>query len=287
MFFSTMSLGFDKGVAVKKEEYLRNVYKVVFYIEAHYDSELTLEELSRVAGFSKYHFHRIFKSVIGESVGEFLRRIRLEASAMKLKSDQTITQIAMNSGYETSASFAKAFKNRFGIAPREFSKNAKMKKGLKMLKPKIVDIEPIEVLCVRKTGAYSKSASEAWQSIVAFISEYNLFHKVVTRYAVAHDNPKITESELIRYDACIAVNDQQINPNGEVVRKIIAGGKYAVFMHEGAYETLNVTYDALSNWIIENDVKVDNRPIVQKYLDLDPTDVKPEDLRTEICVPIV
>ena len=48
----------DDGI---KEEYLRSTYRVVFYIEQNYASELTLEELSSVAGFSKYHFHRIFK----------------------------------------------------------------------------------------------------------------------------------------------------------------------------------------------------------------------------------
>lgn len=103
-----------------KEEYLRSAYRVVFYIEQNYASELTLEELSSVAGFSKYHFHRIFKSVIGESLGDFIRRTRLAKTSMKFKTDETITKIAMESGYETSASFAKAFKKHFGITPREF-----------------------------------------------------------------------------------------------------------------------------------------------------------------------
>lgn len=269
-----------------KEEYLRSVYKVVFYIEENCARELTLDELSSVAGFSKYHFHRIFKSVIGECPGDFVRRVRLVSTAMRFKSDKSITEIAMTSGYETSASFAKAFKNHFGITPREFSKESKIKKGLKMLKPSIVDMKPAEVLCVRKTGAYMKSADEAWQSIAEFARANDILENVTARYGIAHDNPKITESELIRYDACLLVNDPQIKPSGEVMSKTIAGGKYAVFVHEGAYETLDITYNAVSDWIVQNGVEVDNRPIVQKYLDLDPRGVKPEDLRTEICLPI-
>jgi len=80
----------------------------------------------------------------------------------QFKTNLNITQIAQTSGYETNDSFSKAFKNHFGITPKAFSKNSKKRKGTKMLEPKIVEIEPIEVLYVRKTGEYMQSADEAW-----------------------------------------------------------------------------------------------------------------------------
>jgi len=49
-----------------KDDYLQSIYKVIYYIEQNYNDDLTLDELSKVASFSKYHFHRIFKSIIGE-----------------------------------------------------------------------------------------------------------------------------------------------------------------------------------------------------------------------------
>ncbi|WP_294967079.1 AraC family transcriptional regulator [Sulfurimonas sp.] len=136
-----------------KDDYIQSVYKVISYIEQNYNDELTLEELSKVAGFSKYHFHRIFKSIIGESMGEYIRRVRLSNTTLKFKTNQKITHIAINSGYETNSSFSKAFKKYFGISPKDFSTNAKIKKGNKMLEPKIVEIEDIDILdLIKKTG---------------------------------------------------------------------------------------------------------------------------------------
>ncbi|MFZ2890426.1 AraC family transcriptional regulator, partial [Sulfuricurvum sp.] len=57
---------------ITKDDYLKSVYKVILYIENNSQSEMTLEELSKVAGFSKYHFHRVFKSIIRESLGDYI-----------------------------------------------------------------------------------------------------------------------------------------------------------------------------------------------------------------------
>ncbi|MCD8545070.1 MAG: AraC family transcriptional regulator [Sulfurospirillum cavolei] len=111
-----------------REDYVRLVYKVVFYIEQNADKELSLEELSRIAGFSKFHFHRIFKAVTGENIGDFIARVRLVYSAWKLKTEPKITDVALSCGFETNASFSKAFKNRFGVSPRAYAAQLKAKK---------------------------------------------------------------------------------------------------------------------------------------------------------------
>ena len=268
-----------------KDEYLQSIYKVIYYIEQNYNDDLSLEELSKVAGFSKYHFHRIFKSIVGENLSQYIRRVRLSSTTMKFKTNLNITQIAQTSGYETNASFSKAFKKHFGITPKEFSKNAKKKKGNKMLEPKIIHIEPIEVLYVRKTGYYLSSADEAWKTMVAFVTEYVLFEKVVARYGISHDNPNVIEENNLRYDACLELSDS-INPKGEVSKKQIAGGKYALFVHKGSYELLEETFRSIGDWIVETSTNLRDEPSVQKYLDLDPTGIKEENLRTELYVPI-
>ena len=160
-----------------KDDYIQSVCKVILYIEQNYNDNLTLEELSKVASFSKYHFHRVFKSIVGENLGDYIRRVRLSSATLKFKTDKKITQIAQESGYETNASFSKAFKNHFGITPKEFSLNAKKKKGLKMLEPKIVELKPVEVLYVRKEGAYDKSAKEAWEVLMSFAYKNKIKYK--------------------------------------------------------------------------------------------------------------
>ncbi|QFR49634.1 AraC family transcriptional regulator [Sulfurimonas lithotrophica] len=269
-----------------KDDYLQSIYKVIFYIEQNYSEDLTLEELSKVAGFSKYHFHRIFKSIVGENLSEYIRRVRLSSTTLKFKTNLNITQIAQISGYETNASFSKAFKNHFGITPKEFSKNAKKRKGDKMLKPKILNIDPIDVLYARKTGDYRTSADEAWNVIVDFAYANDLSGKVKFRYGIAHDNPAIVESDKIRYDACLEINDKSIKPNGKIQAKQLSGGKYAVFMHNGSYEQLDKTYKNIGDWIVDSGVELRDEPQFQKYLDLDPREVEVQDLQTEIYVPI-
>jgi AraC family transcriptional regulator len=269
-----------------QESYIRSVYKVVFYIEKNYADNLTLDELCAVAGFSKYHFHRIFKSVMDENVGDYIRKVRLQSTISKFKTDKKITQIAMESGYETNASFSKAFKKRFKITPKEFSKKQKIGKGDKMLEPKIVEIEPIELLFVRKTGDYMLSADAAWKTMVEYIMQNDLRGKVAVRYGISHDNPYVIEEENLRYDACVEFYGDLPQSKGEVQKKVMAGGKYAVFMHEGAYELLGETFKNVGDWIVSNGISLRDEPQVQKYLNLDPTGIEEKDLRTEIYVPI-
>ena len=259
-----------------KDEYLQSIYKVIYYVEQNYNDNLTLEELSKVAGFSKYHFHRIFKSIVGENLSDYIRRVRLSSTTMKFKTNLNITQIAQISGYETNASFSKAFKNHFGITPKEFSKNAKDKKGDEMLEPKIVEIEPIEVLYVRKTGSYMLSADEAWKTMVAFVKENQLFEKAVARYGISHDNPKVIEEYNLRYDACLEL-DECINPKGEVSSKQISGGKYALFMHKGSVSLIGETFRNIGDWIVKSGVSLRDEPSFQTYLDLVQTGIKTVD----------
>lgn len=268
-----------------KDEYLQSIYKVIYCIEQNYSDDLTLEELSRVAGFSKYHFHRIFSSIMGESLSGYIRRVRLSSTMIKFKTNLNITQIAQISGYETNASFSKAFKKYFGITPKEFSKNTKKKKGNEVLRPKIVEIEPIDILYVRKTGEYMHSADEAWKTMAEFVDKNQLFEKVVARYGIPHDNPKAIEEHNLRYDACLELKED-VSPRGEISSKQIAGGNYALFLHSGPYELFIETFKNIGDWIIESGVELRDEPSFQKYLDLNPIGIKEKDLKTEIYVPI-
>lgn len=270
-----------------KNDYIQSVCKVVLYIEQNYNEDLILDELSKVASFSKFHFHRIFKFVVGESIGDYIRRVRLQSTTKQFKTNQKITDIAINSGYETNASFSKAFKKHFGITPKEFSKNAKIKRGDKMLEPKILNLENIEVLYVRKTGDYKKCSFEAWETLINFVNKDYFIRNDVMMYGIGHDNPHVTDIDKLRYDACVSFIDKTIQPKGEIQSKIIDGGKYAMFLHKGAYSELINTYDGVSNWIIQSGVELRDLPIIEKYLNKNPTICNPEDLRTEIYIPLV
>jgi len=104
------------------KDYIARINRVIDYIENHLGDSLTLEELAAVANFSPYHFHRIFRSAMKESLGKFIQRLRLNWAAGKLVSDRdlSVTTIALESGFASSASFAHAFKQQWGLSAREW-----------------------------------------------------------------------------------------------------------------------------------------------------------------------
>ncbi len=103
-------------------EYIVRVNKVCDYINEHLAAEITLAELADIAGFSEYHFHRIFAAMTGETLFAYIQRLRLERAATRLCThpSQKITQLALEYGFTSSAVFCRAFKKRFGCAPSEF-----------------------------------------------------------------------------------------------------------------------------------------------------------------------
>ena len=99
-------------------DYHRRVCRAMNYISHHVQDNISLEDVAKEASFSPYHVHRIFKAVVGETVAEFTRRVRLEAAANHLVfyADTDITSIAMDFGFSSSQNFAKAFRAQFGYS---------------------------------------------------------------------------------------------------------------------------------------------------------------------------
>jgi AraC family transcriptional regulator len=94
---------------------------VMKYIREHINEPLDRETLADVAGFSVPHFHRVFTAHVGESAISYVRRLRLERAARKLRMGAVdITEVALAAGYDTHAAFSKAFKQQFGFSPSEF-----------------------------------------------------------------------------------------------------------------------------------------------------------------------
>lgn len=104
-------------------DYAERVLRVLVHIQVHLDDELSLDDLAAIARFSPFHFHRIFRGMVGESVKEHVRRLRLERAAHRLKfSDEQVIRLALDAGYEAHESFTRAFSAMFGISPSEFRK---------------------------------------------------------------------------------------------------------------------------------------------------------------------
>lgn len=275
-------------------DYVQRINKVVAYINNHLDETLDLKILANEAALSDFHFHRIFKALKGEAIGGYITRLRLEATARLLRyTALTIEEIAFNIGYETPASLSKAFKKQYGISPTEYRTNKDtyiMKKeiinpDLALKAPKIVTLEPKNLIYVALTGAYgSLDYGKAYEQLWAVIKAQKLFTKGIESICISYDDPKITEGSLQRSDVCLAIH-KPATPQEEVSCKTLAGGKYAVFFYQGSYENLSQVYDTAVRWVIDHEYTLREEPFFEKYLN-DARRTPKEKLKTEIYIPI-
>lgn len=112
----------DRTPEALRAEYLGRVNRVIDHIERNLDRSLPLEELAKVAHFSPYHFHRIFGAMVGETLHRFVQRLRVERAAAMLVANpgRSITEIAIDCGFSSSATFARAFKDAFGMSATQW-----------------------------------------------------------------------------------------------------------------------------------------------------------------------
>ncbi len=111
-------------------EYAQRIDRVIDHLRRNLDRPVKLAELANVACFSEYHFHRIFSAVSGETLNSFTNRLRLEKAARLLRySDQSVTDIALDCGFSSPATFSRAFRSGYGTSPSQFRKSGEIKKS--------------------------------------------------------------------------------------------------------------------------------------------------------------
>lgn len=280
-----------------KDNYFERINKVLLHIDRHLEDELRLEDLAEIAHFSPFHFHKIMRAYLRESLGSYIIRVRLDtAAALLLYAGSSVSDIAYKIGYDTPAAFTKAFQKRFGTSPSDYRQN---KGSLKMenfqlsnlnfrvmnLKPTIREIKPIPVIYIRSIGDYN-NVGPSWERLMAFMKAKKLFSFHMDFIGVSYDDPSVTETEKLRYDACVTVK-KEVKPEGEVGYQVLDGGLYAIFRHKGPYSHLSQTYDSVYlHWLPDSGYELRDAPPLEFYLN-DPDRTKPENLKTDIYVPVV
>jgi len=289
-----------------QRDYESRILRVLVHIQGNLDKPLALDELASLAHFSPYHFHRVFRGMVGEPVKEHVRRLRLERAAMQLKSsDQSVTQVALGAGFESHEAFTRAFRTMFDDSPSGFRKLRRPvptamsgvhyapdgaisfspleEEGL-MMDASIEDRKPIRVVFMRHVGPYHE-VGNTWQKLMGWAASRGMFGAMSRPIGICHDDPEITPPDKLRYDACIGVPDK-FEPEGEIGVQEIAGGPYAKTVHKGPYERIGQTYAALmGQWIPAQNREPANAPCLEVYLN-NPQQTPPEELMTEVFVPL-
>lgn len=278
------------------DSYQTRLERVLTYIHTHLDEPLTMERLAGIACLSPFHFHRIFTAFLGETVNAHVRRIRLEQAALRITdTGESLTEVALSVGYETPAAFARAFRGLFGISPSAYRRQQipfpslagqLTVEEISAMKPEMRELQEMKVLFVKKSGPYAEVAGKAWETLMKFAYQHRLLSPATLCIGIGYDDPSVTPEEQLRYDACITFTGD-VQPEGEIGLQTIAGGRYAVFLHKGAYSGLYETYRGIfAGWLPTSGYTLREAPCFEKYLNRDPRRTKPENLRTEIWVPL-
>jgi AraC family transcriptional regulator len=283
------------------QEYAKRMNAVVNHIDLHLAEALDLDKLSRIAHFSPYHFHRLFAAWMGETLGEYLRRRRLEQAAIMLagQSRLAVLDVALAVGFASGEAFARAFKAHFGCAPRDWQSghDARWRNYLQLrqklfaqvsnpdqVRPgefsdhvdsfnpetefkmdvTIQHLPATKIAFLRKVGPYGPAIAEFWQqTFVPWIKENQLQYQPI--FGIGHDDPSITPPEKCRYDAAVAVPDDFV-ATGQAMTATLPGGKYAVCHFKGGVQDIGPAWMKMFRvWLPESGMQYDTRPCFEAY----------------------
>lgn len=261
------------------EHYRARFQKVLEYIDAHLDDDLSVERLGSVAAFSKYHFHRQFSEFLGIGVYKYVQLCRLKRAAHQLafRSESSIIDIALASGYENPESFSRAFRNAIGQSPSEFRKQPKWDAWYATYQPlselrsshmkparqevRIVQFNETRVAVLEHRG----DPQLIGDSVRTFIEWRRLNHlhpKISATFNIVYDDPDTVAPEDYRFDICAATDKEIAGNEFGVVGKIIPGGRCAVLRHIGSDDTLADTVRYLyAEWLPQSGEELRDFPL--------------------------
>ncbi|MDB6061410.1 MAG: AraC family transcriptional regulator [Verrucomicrobiaceae bacterium] len=275
------------------------------YIDVNLDSDLTVERLSEVAAFSKFHFHRQFSEHFGIGVYKFVQLSRLKRASYLLayRDDQSITDIALGCGYEGPEAFARAFRKNIGQSPSEFrkkplwnewhtmyqplnelrSKHMKPENGLDNVK--IINFLETRVAVFGHRGD-PQLLGDSIRQFIAWRKQNKLPPSVSATFNIVYDDPVDTQPDAYRFDLC-AATDREITPNEfGVVGKVIPAGRCAVLRHIGSDDHLAaaVTY-LYGEWLPQSGEEMRDFPLFLQRVKFFP-DVAEHEVIVDIFLPL-
>lgn len=279
-----------------RTDYERRINRVLDYIIENSGRELFLEDLARVSAFSPYHFQRIFRAFTGESAGLYQRRVRLDKAAFQLryKRDKSITDIAYSLGFNSSSSFNRAFKSRFGQTPGE-ARNGGIPggSGRSVNRPDSITqisletLEPALVFYRRFSGSYfDGSVNKVWCGHIENALSRQIINEDSRFIGIVLDTPEITEDDRCRYDCCITVGkiaDENV--------KELSGGLHGCF--DVTYRNISDIIEAYNwiygTWLLENKCEPADSPAYEEYPNFKPGKINGGQTESSyrICIPIV
>ncbi|MEJ2028275.1 MAG: AraC family transcriptional regulator [Maritimibacter sp.] len=271
--------------------YEKRLLRVLDHVYDHLDGDLSLDELADVAALSRFHFHRVFTAVTGETVAQFTRRVRLTRAANELVlTDAPLDQVARICGYPNPKSFARAFREHFAQTPSAFRARGLPAPALRLNEHgdyEMYDVSITELPARRIAGIAHKGdymeVGRAFETAATSLAAQGHGARMGNMVGVYYDDPSSKPAdELQSFAALVVDDDAEVTPPLQV--QTLLGGKYAVLRYVGPYAGLAEAYSYLfGEWLPgSGEVPRDQPPY--EFYENTPMDTKPEDLVTLISV---
>jgi AraC family transcriptional regulator len=301
-------------------EYISRINKTFDYIELHLEKPMTLEELATVANFSKFHFNRIFQSIVGETPFQFILRVRIEKAATLIvtNTNESISEIAYKCGFSDVSIFSRNFKNYFQISASQYRakkshisnlsqqnsnshqrderptqyfcpqlKTIKWRTNMKLNKSvEVKELPKMTVAYIRHIGPYKgddKLFERIWNKLFSWAGSRGLIGgKDFKSLVIYHDDPNVTIEDKLRMSVCITV-PTETKVNGEIGKMEIETARYVIARFELTAQDFQQAWDwVYGQWFPTSGYQPDDKPCFEMY----PEEPKDGKFIVDICVPV-
>lgn len=277
---------------------------ILVHIQAHLEEELGLARLAAQANLSPYHFHRLFRATVGETLKHYVQRLRLEQAAFRLKlHDTPVIDVAFSLGYHSHETFTRAFRKHFAVPPSLYRRAYGRRRTatapgqlpalnqslaeVALSKVRIQRLERMTVAFIRQWGAYTEVDTGVFDTLLAWAIATDRYSGENLLLGIGHDDPQITPTAMVRFDACLQV-DAPFPPTGPIGCQTLPAGDYVALTYVGPYgAAMTQAYAALFAYMQSRpDYTLLGLPAVEIYRT---TRVNPDHAlnHTEMLLPIV
>lgn len=279
--------------------YRDRLYKLIEYIDANLEEDLTIEKLSEFACLSKHHFHRQFSSLFGITAFTYIKQARMKRASYQLafKKDERIIDIAFSSGYQSPEAFSRAFSQTIGQSPSQFrdqpnwtlwdEKHQKLKQqhtDIEVLPRdvKIIKFSDVKVAAIDHFGSLNLIGNTI-NKLFSWCAENGISFEGGNFFNIVN----VCEPDEFYCEICISINNRVEHNSYGVTEKIIPGGRCALIRHIGSDESMSHTISYLyTHWLQNSDEILRDSPLFIKRVSLMP-DVPEAEIVSDIYLPLM
>ena len=275
------------------DRYEQHFARALHYLQTHYNSDINLHHIAAAAGMSSWHWHRLYHSVMGETLHDTLKWMRLHRAAWLLcHTDRSIADIALACGYRGNAqSFTRIFRRDYGLSPLDYRHRPAPDYAVS-----IEELAPVPVVMIEHREQDSQRLGNAFLRLNSLLHLRGWQNDGTTRAFSIHYPPHTAaylpqlakfniKTAGMRYAALTTLPLLQLAAP-PLQSGVIAGGRYAVLQHYGAYADLDTASDWFLDWFRRNGLTIAAAPVILEYLDMQCCDTSPAQTRVNICVPL-